>query len=153
MRYNHTALLRRTCQRTEHLLQNSLAVDGRKFRQRHAHPRVGQQVRNELLHAGGTVHRVADVLIRLGIQPALVAVPQQLQERGDHAQRLLQVMRSYVCERLQVGVGTGQFCCLFGLLAFGEVANDAREKGAFARFPACQRKLDREFISILPSSG
>jgi hypothetical protein len=42
---------------------------------------------------------------------------------------------------------------LFRQLAFREVANDAREKGAFARFPACQRKLDREFISILPSSG
>src|SRR5207245_9556641 len=55
--------------------------------------------------------------------------------------------------RSQVGVGTGQFCCLFRQLAFREVANDAREKGAFARFPACQRKLDREFISILPSSG
>src|SRR5437870_13337081 len=62
-------------------------------------------------------------------------------------------MGSHVRERLQVGVGTRQFCCLFRLLVLREVANDAREKGAFARFPSCQRKLDREFSSIFSPGG
>src|SRR5213594_2224883 len=62
-------------------------------------------------------------------------------------------MRSHVRERLQVGVGTRQFCCLFRLLVLREVANDAREKGAFARFPTCQRKLDRAFSSIFSPCG
>ncbi len=69
------------------------------------HPRVGQQVLDQPLHAAGAVHRERNKLIRIGVQFALVAPGKQLGVAGHHAQRLLQIVRGDVGKLAQFFVG------------------------------------------------
>ena len=76
-------------------------------------PGEGEQVVDQRLHALGAVDREPDVFGTAFVE--LVAVPllEQLAERRDLAQRLLQVVRGDVGELLEFGVGPPQ---LLGLL-------------------------------------
>ena len=57
-----------------------------------AHVREVEQIEDELAHALGAFHSVADELIGVRVELAAVALGQQLDEAGDHAQRFLQVV-------------------------------------------------------------
>ena len=61
----------------------------------------------------GAIHRIADELVGVGIELLVVAPLHKLQVAGDHAQRLLQVMRGHVSELLEL---------LVALLQRGRVA-------------------------------
>ena len=78
-----------------------------------ADPREGQQVVDQHLHALGAVDGEGDVLDAALVELVAVALLEQLAERGDLAQRLLQVVRGDVGELLEFGVGPAQFDGLF----------------------------------------
>src|SRR5262249_42616405 len=99
------ALLDHRLQIGDDLTHDCRAVGQRQGVLHSARVRVGQQILDERLHAGGSVHGVGDVLVGLGIELALVALGQQFQVTGYHAQGLLQVVGGHVRELLQLGVG------------------------------------------------
>ncbi|HEX8244749.1 MAG TPA: hypothetical protein VF541_14680 [Longimicrobium sp.] len=103
-----------------------------------AHPRVGQQVVDQRLHAGGAVHRVGDEAVGLLVQLSVVAPGQELRVAGDHAQRLLQVVRGHVGEALQLGVAALQLGGQRGALGLhppplGHVLHAEQHQGAFVQ--------------------
>ncbi len=68
----------------------------------------GQQVVDQPLHPLGAVHGEVDVLPAAVVELVGVALLQELAERRDLAQRLLQVVRGDVGELLELGVGAQQ---------------------------------------------
>ena len=85
------------------------AVDRPPHQHAGARPRVGEQVVDEHLHPGGTVHGERDEFVGVGVELAPVAVGQELHVAGDHPQRLGQVMRGDVRELREITVRTFQF--------------------------------------------
>ena len=67
-----------------------------------------EQVTDQGLGALAAVHHELQKLLRLGWQRGLVAPHQQLTVAGDHAQRLLQIMRGNVGKALQILVRAHQ---------------------------------------------
>ncbi len=72
-------------------------------------PGERQQVVDQDLHALGAVDGETDVLGAALVELVAVALLQQLAERRDLAQRLLQIVRRDVGELLEFGVGAPQF--------------------------------------------
>ena len=116
-------------------------------------PRVGQQIVDQRLHPGGAFHRERNELASIGVELILVAALQQLGVAGDHAQRLLQVMRGHGGELFQFLVGAFQLLgllgqCLFHPLALDELADLASHHGKHAQqilvrlFDALAKELD-----------
>src|ERR1019366_3044808 len=68
------------------------------------HARVGQQILDQLLHAGGAIHGVVDEVVRILVELVVVAVGQQLGVTGHHAKRFLQVVRGDVGESFEFAV-------------------------------------------------
>src|ERR1039457_4006457 len=66
-----------------------------------AHAGQGQQILDQSLHSGGALHGKGDKLPCVVVQLRAISLRQELGEVGDHAQRLLKVMGSYVGELLQ----------------------------------------------------
>jgi signal transduction histidine kinase len=65
----------------------------------------GEQILNQSLHPFGAVHRVVDVFVGLFIEFPLIALGQELRVGGNHAQRLLQIVRS---ELFETGMWEGE---------------------------------------------
>ena len=74
--------------------------------------REREEVVDQHLHTLGTVDRVADVLGAALIEFVAVALLEQLTERGDLAQRFLQIVGCDIGELLELGVGPPQLDCL-----------------------------------------
>ena len=87
-------------------------------------PRERQQVVDQVLHALGAVHGEPDVLVRARVELAAVALLEQLAERRDLAQRLLEVVRGDVRELLELLVGAPQVG--LGVPQRGELGHDPR---------------------------
>ena len=66
-----------------------------------ARARVGQQRLDQPAHPARAVDRVLDELVRVRVEPAVVAAAQQLEVARDHPQRLAQVVRGDVGELLR----------------------------------------------------
>src|SRR5882672_3821973 len=90
--------------RIEHLL----ATDWLKRSPADIHPRVGEQVVYERFHSFRAIQGKTNEFFRLLIEFSSGALLQQLQETGDHPQRLKQIMRCDVGELLQISVRPGQ---------------------------------------------
>ncbi len=92
---------------------------------------IAKQAVDQGLHPRGAVDRVVDVLVGPLVEPALVPLGQQIQEAGDHAEGLLEVVGGDVGELLELGVGPGQLLGVTleqgrGPLPLGNVAGDDR---------------------------
>ena len=85
--------------------------------------RIGQQVLDQPLHAGGAVHREGDELVGVGVQLALVAPGQKLRVAGHHPQRLLQIVRGNVGKLPQFLVRAVQLLHLLQKMRFGLLAH------------------------------
>ncbi len=93
-------------------------------------PGEGEEVVDQRLHPLGAVDREADVFGAAFVELVAVSLLQQLAERGDLAQRLLQIVGGDVGELLEFGVGPPQLLGLLGELRTGraggfEIVHDA----------------------------
>ena len=68
-----------------------------------------QDVADQILHARRAFDGTADEVTATLVELALIAFLQQTEERADHAQRFLQIVRADVGELLQLSVGACQF--------------------------------------------
>ena len=69
------------------------------------HPRKSQQILNQLLHAGSTIHGIVDKLPGILIQFVRVTPCQKLRKTRHHSKRLLKVMRCHISKLLKLLVG------------------------------------------------
>jgi hypothetical protein len=74
----------------------------------HGQACIRQQIENQYLHSLRAIGGVANVFVRIGIQPALILPSEQLSEARDHPQRFLQVMRGHVRELFEFGIRSSQ---------------------------------------------
>src|SRR6185503_2444023 len=112
-----------------------------------AYARVGEQVLDQLLHARRAVDDVGHELVRVLVELALVAAPEELGVARHHAQRLLQVVRGDIGELLELGVGALQLLVRglqrgLGLLALGDVVEHRDLVERHAEHVAHQRDGD-----------
>ena len=69
---------------------------------------IFEEVEDELLHAFGAFDGEADVAVGVFVESALVAVLEELDVAGDHAEGFLEVVGGDVGELLEFGVGAGE---------------------------------------------
>src|SRR5690606_30554460 len=84
--------------------EHELSVHALERTAARADARKREQVVDQRLHALDALHREPDELVRVGIEPAVIAARQELRIAGHHAERLLEVVRSNVGELLELGV-------------------------------------------------
>ena len=72
-----------------------------------------KQILNQSLHSLGAINRVVDVFVSRFVEFPFVALCQELCIGGNHAQRLLQIMRSDVSKLLQFAIGASKFLDFF----------------------------------------
>ena len=123
--------------------------------------RVGQQIINQALHPFRAIDGKGDVVVGFSAEVALVVLGQQLHIGGNHAQRLLQIMRCDVSKLLEIRVASLQRFLGFGnridiplkLLVglckfrrtFFECRDASHRRSAFAQFLCgAQIRLDDE---------
>ena len=80
------------------------------------HPRIRQQVVDELLHSRGSIDGIANEFVGVGVQPVLVPPGKQLGVTRHHPQGFLQIMRGHVSEPLQLGIRGGKLTFRFLML-------------------------------------
>ena len=97
-------------------LHHRLAVGLAEIKFLTVHAGIRQQVDDQLLHALGAIHGIVDVAVGRLVQPAGVALGEQLGEAGHHAERFLQIVGGHVGEALQLRIGPGE---LFGMALHG----------------------------------
>src|SRR2546421_2586470 len=98
-------LIDRELEVRERAVEHRVHISRREPRAAGANPRERQQILDQALHPERAVERVADELVRVGVELPLVTLAEQLHEAADHAQRLLQVVRRDIREALQLLVG------------------------------------------------
>src|SRR5260370_30890874 len=108
---------------------------------------------NELLPTGGAAHGKADEFVCIGIEIPFVALRQQLCIACDHAERLLQVVRSHIRELFELRVGPSQLFhlaaqLLLGALLSGDVAYKCGKETPLPPAYGGDSKFYGEFCSV-----
>ena len=113
-RHHCPALLEGHLQIHQGVSQDRVAVGRLEGLVSRADARVSQQINNQPLHPDRAIHSKADKVLGTGVQPVLVALPEQLEITRNHPQGFLQVVGGDIGELLQIFVGTSQLEGTFG---------------------------------------
>src|SRR5690606_25778613 len=130
-------VLERRAEVGEDGIDRAVHVDGLERFPARSDAGVGEEVLDEDLHPLRPVDGVGDVLVGGFVELALVAALEELEERGDHPERLLQVVARDVGELLELGVALLERVgvvaeVLLGPALLGDVLRRALERNGLA---------------------